>query len=63
MPGALRQKAAAEWLGISEKAFVKHVRPSLPRAPIGTLHVFPLTALEAWLDEHTDPAPSEELDR
>jgi hypothetical protein len=59
---ALRKEEAAVALGISPETFDKYVRPSLPVVRLGTVRVYPLSLLEAWLLEHA-VVPADELAR
>jgi len=59
---ALRREDASAALGISDESFDKFVRPSLPVVRIGSLRLYPVEALEAWLREHAH-APIDELER
>jgi hypothetical protein len=57
----LRREAAAKALGVSEETFDRHVRPSLPVVRLGSVRVYPVAALEAWLLDQAR-APLDELD-
>jgi len=59
---ALRREDAAKAIGVSDETFDKHVRPSLPVVRLGTVRVYPVAALEAWLADHAD-VPADELER
>jgi len=59
---ALRKEDAAKALGISDESFDRYVRPTLPVVRVGTLRLFPVEALQAWLREHAE-APVDELAR
>lgn len=48
---ALRKTEAAEWLGLSDESFDRYVRPHIPVVRLGTLKLYPIPALLAWLDE------------
>lgn len=48
---ALRREAAAAVLGVSTKTFDRHVRPHLRVVHLGTTRVYPVAAIEAFLDE------------
>ncbi len=48
-PLALRREQAAQALSISEESFDRYVRPSLPVVRLGTLRLYPVAAIEAWL--------------
>jgi hypothetical protein len=58
----LRREDAAKALGISDESFDRYVRPSLPVVRLGTVRVYPVAALEAWLVENAS-APMDELGR
>ena len=59
---ALRRAHAAAAIGVSDEVFDKHVRPSLPVVRLGSVRVYPVADLRAWLGEHAE-APSDELER
>jgi hypothetical protein len=59
---ALRREDAAKALGVSDETFDRHVRPSLPVVRLGSVRVYPVAALEAWLLDHAD-TPMAELER
>jgi hypothetical protein len=61
-PLALRKSDAAQALGISDESFDEYVRPSLPVVRLGSLRLYPVAAIEAWLAEHAD-APTDALRR
>ena len=48
---ALNQKEAAESLGMSVDHFGRHVKPDLPVVYSGSLRLYPISGLEAWLSE------------
>jgi excisionase family DNA binding protein len=50
---ALNQKEAAESLGMSVDHFERHVKGELPVIYSGSLRLYPLSALQRWLAEHT----------
>jgi hypothetical protein len=58
---ALRKPEAAIALGVSDETFDRHVRPTLPLVPAGTVRLHPIAALTAWLDENAR-APTDELE-
>jgi len=49
---ALNQADAAKALGISEEAFVEHVRPHVKRVDMGRRMLFPVTELQRWLEKN-----------
>jgi hypothetical protein len=53
-PLALRREAAAESIGVSVETFDAHVRPSLPVVRLGTVRVYPVAELAAWLAARAD---------
>lgn len=55
---AVRREDAAIALGISDESFDRYVRSSLPVVRIGSLRLYPVSALQRWLDERAD-APIE----
>ena len=57
----LRREAAAKALGVSEETFDRHVRPSLPVVRLGSVRVYPVAVVEAWLLDQAR-APVDELD-
>lgn len=57
---ALRKEEAAAALGVSDESFDRYVRPSLPVVRLGTLRLYPVLALEAWLAERAS-APADDL--
>jgi hypothetical protein len=59
---ALRKEAAAQAISVSDETFDKHVRPSLPVVRVGSLRLYPVSAIEAWLAENAE-APADELRR
>lgn len=46
---ALRKEEAAAALGVSDETFDRYVRPTLAVARLGTVRVYPVAAIEAWL--------------
>ena len=57
---ALRKPEAAAALGVSDETFDRYVRPTLPVADAGTVRLYPVTALAAWLEQNAR-APVDEL--
>lgn len=51
----LGKQEAAEALGMSVRHFERHVQPDLPVVYSGQLRLFPMSALQAWADEHAVP--------
>lgn len=51
----LSRAEAAEALGMSVRNFDRHVRDHVPVAYIGDLRFYPLSGLQAWIDEHAVP--------
>lgn len=62
-PLALQKSAAARALDMSIDSFERHVQPDLPVRRVGSMRLFRIADLEAWLVENLDCAPSEELAR
>lgn len=62
-PLALQKSAAARALDLSIDSFERHVQPDLPVRRVGSMRLFRIADLEAWLVENLDRAPSEELSR
>lgn len=56
---ALRREEAARALGMSVDHFDRHVRPSIPVVYCGELKLWPVRALERWLEERSCVAPQE----
>ncbi|MDP9347244.1 MAG: hypothetical protein M3P44_16330 [Actinomycetota bacterium] len=55
-PLGLRRAEAAAAIGISIETFDEYVRPHLPVARVGSIRVYPVAALNAWLQaEATSP--------
>lgn len=53
---ALRKPEAAAALGISDESFDRYVRPSLPVVYLGSIRVYPVRAIEQWLErERSSP--------
>jgi hypothetical protein len=59
---SLRLEDASRALGVSDETFTRYVRPSLPVVRLGSVRVYPVALLEAWLCEHAD-RPIDELGR
>jgi hypothetical protein len=55
---ALRREDAAIALGISDESFDRYVRSSLPVVRVGSLRLYPVSALQRWLDDRAE-APIE----
>lgn len=51
---ALRQEEAAAALGMSPDSFVKYVLPHMPVVRCGSLRIYPVAHLEAWLAENAE---------
>ncbi len=58
---ALRKQEAAQWLGISDESFDAYVRPHLPVVRLGSVRIYPIPAVLAWLDEQA-AAPLDEIE-
>jgi hypothetical protein len=58
---ALRKPEAAAALGMSDETFDRYVRPTLAVVRAGTVRVYPVAALVAWLDDNAR-APVDELE-
>lgn len=61
-PLAYRLEDAARALGISPDTFERYVQPHVRVVRIGSLRLYPVSALQAFLDENA-VSPAEELDR
>jgi phage terminase Nu1 subunit (DNA packaging protein) len=59
---ALRRSEAAAALGVSDEAFDRYVRPTLPVVRCGTLRLYPVAALVDWLAERAT-TPAADLER
>jgi hypothetical protein len=59
---ALRIEDAAAALGISVDTFQRHVQPHVRCVRLGTVRLYPVTALQAFLDENAT-SPADELGR
>jgi hypothetical protein len=57
--GALNQKEAAAWLGVSVNHFKQHVRPYVAASYIGGARRWTITELQRYLDSvtHSTKAP------
>jgi hypothetical protein len=60
-PLALRKEDAAKACGVSDETFDRHVRPTLPVVRLGTVRVYPVEHLQAWLRDHA-ASPVDELE-
>lgn len=49
---SLRREEAAQALGISDESFDRYVRPFVPVVRLGSLRLYPVAGLQAFLDEH-----------
>ena len=49
---ALNASRAAAAIGMGETAFREHVAPELDVVRIGSMRLYPVAALQRWLDEH-----------
>jgi hypothetical protein len=61
-PLAYRLKDAAEALSISTDSFERHVKPHVRCVRLGTVRLYPASALQAFLDENA-VSPADELAR
>lgn len=50
---ALNQQEAAEALGVSVDHFDRHIKQDLPTVITGRRKLYPVTALERWVEEHS----------
>jgi excisionase family DNA binding protein len=57
---ALRREEAARALGVSDESFDRYVRGELPVVRVGTLRLYPVEALNAWLRERAS-APVDDI--
>jgi excisionase family DNA binding protein len=57
---ALRREEAARALGVSDESFDRYVRGELPVVRVGTLRLYPVEALHAWLRERAS-APADDV--
>lgn len=62
--GALahRIEAAAAALSVSVDTFERHVKPHVPCVRLGTVRLYPVRGLAAWLDAQAE-SPTRELQR
>jgi hypothetical protein len=51
---ALRKEEAARALGISDESFDRYVKPTLPVVRMGSMRVYPIDHLRAWLAEQAE---------
>jgi hypothetical protein len=58
---ALRPSEAAAALGLSDESFDRYVRPELPVVRLGTMRLYRVEVLDAWLREHSSPPPIEDV--
>lgn len=61
-PLAYRIEDAAAALGVSVDTFERHVKPHVRCVRLGTVRLYPVSALQAWL-EQTATSPTDELAR
>lgn len=47
---SLRKAEAAVALGVSDETFDRYIRPSLPVVVVGTLRMYPVAGIAAWLE-------------
>jgi hypothetical protein len=59
---ALRKAEAVEALGVSDETFDRYIRPSLPVVRCGSVRLYPVSALQAWLEDQA-MAPIDEIER
>lgn len=52
---ALKQSEAAAALGVSVDFFSEYVAPELPVVRRGRLRLYPVKAIEAWLERAAEP--------
>jgi hypothetical protein len=57
---ALRKTEAAQVLGVSDETFDRHVAPRLPVVRLGSVRVYPVRAIEAFLASE-QAAPVDEI--
>lgn len=57
---ALRKLEAARALGVSDEFFDEHVKPHVRVVRLGSLRLYPLTELQAFLDKQAH-LPMEDL--
>ena len=58
---ALTVEEACEALGVGWDFWSEHVAPTLPIAQVGRRKLIPVSAVEAWLDEHAR-APLDDIE-
>ena len=58
---ALRKPDAAAACGISDESFDRYVRPHVPRVRLGSVTVWPVAGLQAFLEDH-GRAPVDEFE-
>lgn len=58
---ALRKPEVAAALGVSDETFDRYIRPTLPVVRVGTVRLYPVAALAAWLEESA-AVPLDELE-
>ena len=51
---ALRKEEAARALGISGESFDRYVKPTVPVVRMGSMRVYPIDQLRAWLSKQAD---------
>jgi hypothetical protein len=51
---ALRKEEAARALGISDESFDRYVKPTVPVVRMGSMRVYPIDQLRAWLAERAE---------
>jgi hypothetical protein len=51
---ALRKEEAARALGISDESFDRYVKPTLPVVRMGSMRVYSIDQLRAWLAEQAE---------
>lgn len=59
---ALRKAEAVAALGVSDETFDRYVRPTLPVVRCGTVRLYPVAGIAAWLEDNAT-APLDELGR
>jgi Helix-turn-helix domain len=57
---ALRKEDAARVCGVSDETFDRYIRGTLPVVRVGTVRVFPVAAIQKWLDENAS-SPADEI--
>jgi predicted DNA-binding transcriptional regulator AlpA len=59
---ALRAEEAARALGLSDESFTRYVKPHVKRVVLSqpdakrALRLYPVSELQAWLDQHAEAA-------